>query len=87
MPIMVERPYDIVYKVELGADEPDKGLHAPPAPSPIPDVAGYREGRYPTQYLRSVLGNRPYDQYLQFLKTSRMLDDVEHDQDSELVTQ
>ena len=39
------------------------------------------------QSRRSVIGNLPYDQYLQFLQTSGMLNDVEHDQDSELVTQ
>ena len=118
VPIVKARPDDIVYEVELGAeeldlphnfiispavpvdavnegsivveyvaDEPDKYIHAPPAPPPIPDVAGYGAGRYPTRSCRSVLGNRPYDRYLQFLKTSVMLDDVEHDQDSELVTQ
>ena len=68
-------------------DEPDEGLHAPPAPLPIPDVAGYGAGRYPTRCRRSFLGNRPYDRHLQFLQTSGMMGDVEHDQDSELVTQ
>ena len=34
-----------------------------------------------------MLGNLPYDQYLQFLQNSGILNDVEHDQDSELVTQ
>ena len=76
-----------MYDVELGADEPDKGLHAPPTPMTIPNVAGCGSGRYPTQSRRSVLGNLPYDRYLQFLQTSGMLNDVEHDQDSELVTQ
>ena len=44
-------------------------------------------GRYPTRSRRSVLGNLPYDRYLQFLQTSGMLNDVEHDQDLELLTQ
>ena len=34
-----------------------------------------------------MLGYLPYDQYLQFLQKNGMLNDVEHDQDSELVTQ
>ena len=37
MPIVEARPDEIVYKVELGAeelDEPDKGIHARPAPPP-----------------------------------------------------
>ena len=76
-----------MYEVELGADEPDEGIHAPPTPPPIPDVAGCRTGRYPTKSRRSVLGNLPHDQYLQFLQTSGMLNDVGNDQDSELVTQ
>ena len=76
-----------MYKVELGADEPDEGLHASTTPLPIPDVAGCVAGRYPTRSCRSVLGNLPYDKYLQFLQTSRILNDLEHDQDSELVTQ
>ena len=67
-----------MYEVELGADEPETGLHAPPTLLPIPDVAG----RYPTQSCRSVLGNLPYDRYLQFLQTSGMLNELEHDQDS-----
>ena len=74
-------------EVELGADELYKGLHAPPTPPPIPDVAGCRTGRYPTQSCRSVIGNLPYYRYLQFLQTSGMLNDFEHDQESELVTQ
>ena len=84
---MVAQPDEIMYEVELGADEPDEGLHASTTPLPIPDVAGCVAGRYPTQSRRSVLGNLPYDQYLQFLQTSGMLNDVEHGQDSELVTQ
>ena len=84
---MVAQPDEIMYKVELGADEPDEGLNAPPTPPPIPDIAGCGAGRYPTQSRRSVLGNLPYDRYLYFLQTSGMLNDVEHDQDSELVTQ
>ena len=43
---------------------------------------GCGAGRYPTRYRRSVLGNLP-----QSLQTSGILNDVEHDQDSELVTQ
>ena len=34
-----------------------------------------------------MLGNLPYDRYRQLIQTSGMLNDVEHDQDSELVTQ
>ena len=34
VPIVVARPDEIMYEVELGADEPDKGLHAPPTPHP-----------------------------------------------------
>ena len=76
-----------MYEVDIGADEPDKGLHSPPTPPPIPGVAGCGAGIYPTQYRRSVIGNLPYDRYLQFLQTIGMLNDVEYDQDSELVTQ
>ena len=61
VPIMIACPNDIVYEVELGADEPDEGLHNPPTHTPIPNVAGYGSGRYPTRSCRSVLGNRPYD--------------------------
>ena len=49
--IVESRPDEIVYEVELGAeelDELDEGLHAPPAPTTIPDVSGYGVGRYPT---------------------------------------
>ena len=74
-------------EVELSADEPDKGLDTPHSPLPIPDIAGCRAGRYPTQSHSIVLGNVPYDQNLQFLQTCGMMNDVEHDQDSELVTQ
>ena len=70
VPIMVAQPHEIMYKVELGMDEPDEGLDAPPNPPPIANIAGCGAGRYPTQYRRSVLGNLPYDQYLQFLQTS-----------------
>ena len=84
---MVEHPDEIMYEVDLGMDEPDKGLDAPPIPPPIPDIIGCVAGRYPTQSRRSVLGDLPYDRYLQFLQTSGMLNDVEHDQDSELITQ
>ena len=87
VPIMVAQPDEIMYEVELGAYEPDEGLAAPPIPPPIPNITAFGAGRYPTQYLRSVLGNLPYDRYLQFLQTNGMLDDVEHEQDSELVTQ
>ena len=87
VPIMVAQLHEIMYKVELGTDEPYEGLDAPPIPPPIPDITGCVAGRYPTRSRRSVLGNRPYDQYLQFLQTSKMLNDVEHEQDSELITQ
>ena len=87
VPIMVAQPHEIMYKLELGADEPDEGLDAPPIPPPITDITGCVAGRYPTRSRRSVLGNIPYDRYLQFLQTSRMLNNVENDQDSELITQ
>ena len=61
VPIMVAHPHEIMYEVELGADEPDEGLDAPPIPPPIPDITGSVSGRYPTRYRRSVLGNLPYD--------------------------
>ena len=61
VPIMVAQPDKIMYEVELGADEPDEGLHAPPTPPPIPYIAGCGAGRYPTQSRRSVLGNLLYD--------------------------
>ena len=80
VPIMVAQPDEIMYKVELGADDPDEGLDAPPIPSPIPYITGFVAGRCPTRSCKSVLGNLPYDQYLQFLQTSRMLNDVENDQ-------
>ena len=67
VPIVVAHPDEIMYKVELGADEPDEGLHAPPTPPPIPDVSGCGAGRYPTQSRSSLLGNLSYDRYLQFL--------------------
>ena len=76
-----------MYKVEIGADEPDEGLDAPPITPPIPDITGRVAGRYPTRSCRIVLGNLPHDQCLQFLQTSEMLNDIEHDQDSELITQ
>ena len=82
--IMVAQPDEIMYKVEPGAYEPDEGLHAPPTPLPIPDVDGCGAGRHPIRSHRSVLGNLPYDRYLQ---TSGMLNELEHDQDSELVIQ
>ena len=49
IPIMVAQPHEIMYELELGADEPDKGLDAPPIPPPIPDITGRVAGRYPTQ--------------------------------------
>ena len=58
---MVAQPHEIMYEVELGADEPDEGLDAPPIPPPIPDITGCVAGIYPTQSRRSVLGNLPYD--------------------------
>ena len=84
---MVAHPHENMYKVELGADKQDEGLDAPPRPPSIPDITGRVAGRYPTKSCRSVISNLPYDQYLQFLQTSEMLNDVEHEQDSELITQ
>ena len=84
---MVAKPREIMYEVELVAYEPDKGLDAPPIPPPIPDITGRVAGRYPTRSRRSVLGNLPYDRYLQFLQTSEMLNNIEHEKDSELITQ
>ena len=40
VPIVVAWPDEIVYGVELGAYEPDEGIHAPLNPPPITDVAG-----------------------------------------------
>ena len=40
VPIVVAQPDEIMYEVELGADETDEGLHSPPTPPPIPNVAG-----------------------------------------------
>ena len=40
VPIMVPQPHGIMYEVELGADEPDKGLDSPPIPPPIPYITG-----------------------------------------------
>ena len=57
VPIMVAQPHEIMYKVELGAYGPDKGLEAPPIPPPITDITGHVAGRYPTRSCRSVLGN------------------------------
>ena len=65
VPIMVARPHEIMYEVELGADEPDEGLDAPPITPSIPNITGCVTGRYPTRSCRSVLGNLPYDRYLQ----------------------
>ena len=48
VPIMVAQPQEIMYEVELGADEPDKGLDAPPIPPPIPEITGCVAGRHPT---------------------------------------
>ena len=50
-----------MYEVEIGADEPNEGLNAPPIPPPIHDITGRITGRNPTRSLRSVLGNLPYD--------------------------
>ena len=61
VPIMVAQLNEIMYKVELGADEPDEGLDAPPTPLSIPDIAGHGTGRHPTRSRRSVLGKLPYD--------------------------
>ena len=73
VPIMVTHSHEIMYEVELGADESDGGLDTPPIPLPIPDITGCVSGRYPTRSHRSVLGNLSYDRYLQFLQTSGML--------------
>ena len=78
VPIMVAHPHEIMYEVELGADEPEEGLDAPPIPTPIPDITGRVAGRYSTRSCWSVLGNLPFDRYLQFLQTSNILNDVEH---------
>ena len=48
VPIMVAQPHEIMYEVDLGVDEPDKGLDAPPIPPPIPKITGHVAGRYPT---------------------------------------
>ena len=61
VPFMVAQPHEIMYEVELGADEPDKGLDAPPIPPTITDITGRVAGRYPTRSCRSVLGNISYD--------------------------
>ena len=53
----------------------------------MPDITVRVSGRYPTQSCKSLLVNLPYDRYLQFLQTSEMLNDVEHEQDSEIITQ
>ena len=45
VPIVVSQLDEIMYKVELGADEPDKGLHAPPTPPSIDDMNGHRAER------------------------------------------
>ena len=87
VPIMVAQPHEIMYEVELGADEPDEGLDAPPTPPPIPDITGCVARRYPTRSRRRLLANLQYDQNLQFQQTSEMLFDVEHHQDTELITQ
>ena len=43
--IMVAQPDEIMYEVELGADEPDEGLDAPLIPPYIPDITGCVSGR------------------------------------------
>ena len=40
VPIMVAHPHEIMYEVELGADEQDEGLDTPPIHPPIPDITG-----------------------------------------------
>ena len=79
VPIVVARPNETMYEVEIGADEPDEGIHAPPTPTLIANVNGRVAVRYLIPSLRSVLGNLPYYLYLQFLQTSGMLNDVEYD--------
>ena len=59
VPIMVAQPHEIMYEVELVADEPDEGIDAPPIPPPIPDITGCVTGRCPTRSCRSVIGNLP----------------------------
>ena len=82
VPIMLAQSNEIMYEVELGVDEPEKGVYVQSIPPPVPNITGCVAGRYPTRSRRSVLGNLSYDQYLQFLQTSEMLNDVEHEQDS-----
>ena len=60
VPIIVAHPEEIMYEIELGTDEPDEGLDAPPIPPPIPDITGFVVGRYPTRSCMSVLGNLQY---------------------------
>ena len=45
VPFMVAQPHEIMYEIEIGADEPDKGLDAPPIPPPIPNINGRVAGR------------------------------------------
>ena len=45
VPIMVAQPHEIMYKLELGADEPDEGIDAPPIPPPITGITGRVAGR------------------------------------------
>ena len=47
VPIMVAQPHEIMYKVELGAVEPDEGIDAPPIPPPIPNITGERSRKTP----------------------------------------
>ena len=43
VPIVVVRPNEILYKVELGTDEPDKRIHAPPTCSEKLHLQSYLE--------------------------------------------
>ena len=56
VPIMVVQPDEIMYEVEIGADEPDEGIDAPPTPPPIPEIAGCGAGRYPNDLTGVCLG-------------------------------
>ena len=45
VPFMVAQPHEIMYEVDLVADEPDKELGAPPIPPLVPDINGRVAGR------------------------------------------
>ena len=56
VPIMVAQPNEIMYEVDIGADEPDEGLHTKPMPPPITNITGCVAGRYSTQSAGVCLG-------------------------------